>query len=90
MITHRMANAEHADQVVVLEHGKSVERGTHTELMTADGVYAKLFTTQADIENFGEGHARRVLQVGSASRSCPTTVGLKWRSARKRRGGYDG
>ena len=31
--------------------------------MTADGVYAKLFTTQADIENFGEGHARRVLQV---------------------------
>lgn len=33
--------------------------------MTADGVYAKLFTTQADIENFGEGHARRVLQVGS-------------------------
>lgn len=65
MITHRMANAEHADQVVVLEHGKSVERGAHTELMTADGVYAKLFTTQADIENFGEGHARRVLQVGS-------------------------
>lgn len=65
MITHRMANAEHADQVVVLEHGKSVERGTHTELMTADGVYVKLFTTQADIENFGEGHARRVLQVGS-------------------------
>ena len=65
MITHRMANAEHADQVVVLEHGKSVERGTHTELMTADGVYAKLFTTQADIENFGEGHAWRVLQVGS-------------------------
>ena len=65
MITHRMANAEHADQVVVLEHGKSVERGAHTELMTADGVYAKLFATQADIENFGEGHARRVLQVGS-------------------------
>lgn len=65
MITHRMANAEHADQVVVLEHGESVERGAHTELMTADGVYAKLFATQADIENFGEGHARHMLQVGS-------------------------
>ena len=35
MITHRMANAEHADQVVVLEHGKSVETGTHAELMAA-------------------------------------------------------
>ena len=39
MITHRMANAEHADQVVVLEHGKSVERGTHTCLLyTSDAV----------------------------------------------------
>lgn len=53
MITHRMANAGHAEQVVVLEHGKSVETGTHAELMAAGGVYARLFTTQADIENFG-------------------------------------
>lgn len=42
MITHRMANAEHADQVVVLEHGKSVEAGTHAELMAAGGVYAQI------------------------------------------------
>lgn len=65
MITHRMANAEHADQVVVLEHGKSVETGTHAELMAAGGVYAKLFTTQADIENFGGDNPQHGTQISS-------------------------
>lgn len=69
MITHRMANAEHADQVVVLEHGKSVETGTHAELMAAGGVYAKLFTTQADIENFGVDHPQPASLTASASGS---------------------
>lgn len=69
MITHRMANAEHADQVVVLEHGKSVETGTHAELMAAGGVCAKLFTTQADIENFGADHPQPASLTASASGS---------------------
>ena len=69
MITHRMANAEHADQVVVLDHGKSVETGTHAELMAAGGVYAKLFTTQADIENFGADHPQPASLTASASGS---------------------
>lgn len=69
MITHRMANAEHADQVVVLEHGKSVETGTHAELMAAGGVYAKLFTTQADIENFEADHPQPASLTASASGS---------------------
>lgn len=69
MITHRMANAEHADQVVVLEHGKSVEAGTHAELMAAGGVYAKLFTTQADIENFGGDNPQPASLTASASGS---------------------
>lgn len=69
MITHRMANAEHADQVVVLEHGKSVETGTHAELMAAGGVYAKLFTTQADIENFGADHPQPASLTASTSGS---------------------
>ena len=73
MITHRMANAEHADQVVVLEHGKSVETGTHAELMAAGGVYAKLFTTQADIENFGGDnpqHGTQIAPLAGAGRRC--------------------
>ncbi|MBT1174453.1 ATP-binding cassette domain-containing protein [Bifidobacterium sp. LC6] len=54
MITHRMANAEHADHVVVLDHAHVVESGTHDALMAAHGRYAELFTAQADIEHFAD------------------------------------
>ena len=43
MVTHRMANAADADHVVVFEHGRVAEQDTHTELMRANGTYAKLF-----------------------------------------------
>ena len=48
LITHRLANIRHADQIIVLDHGKVVERGTHAELMALDGTYAQLFTLQAE------------------------------------------
>ncbi|KFI91763.1 multidrug ABC superfamily ATP binding cassette transporter ATPase and permease protein [Bifidobacterium saguini DSM 23967] len=56
MITHRMANAEHADQIVVFDHAHAVETGTHASLMAANSRYAELFTTQANIEHFADAH----------------------------------
>lgn len=53
MVTHRMANAADADHVVVLEHGRVAEQGTHAELMRANGIYAKLFYAQQTVENVG-------------------------------------
>lgn len=53
MVTHRMANAADADHVVVFEHGRVAEQGTHTELMRANGTYAKLFRAQQTVENIG-------------------------------------
>ena len=53
MVTHRMANAADADHVVVFEHGRVAEQGTHTELMRANGTYAKLFHAQQTVENVG-------------------------------------
>ncbi|WP_432958690.1 ABC transporter ATP-binding protein [Micromonospora haikouensis] len=47
LITHRLANVRHADQIFVLERGRLVQQGTHDELVAADGLYRELFHLQA-------------------------------------------
>ncbi len=42
-VAHRLATAENADEVLVFDQGRLVERGTHHDLIAADGVYAALF-----------------------------------------------
>ncbi|GAA1293592.1 ABC transporter ATP-binding protein [Pseudonocardia aurantiaca] len=47
LVTHRLANVKHADQILVLEHGRLVEHGRHEQLMARGGTYHELFTIQA-------------------------------------------
>jgi len=46
VIAHRLSTIENADQVIVLEHGRVIEAGTHQELLERGKAYAHLYQTQ--------------------------------------------
>ncbi len=46
VIAHRLSTVRNADEIVVLEQGKIVERGEHEQLVSQDGLYAKLWRVQ--------------------------------------------
>ena len=45
MIAHRLSTIVDADQILVLDRGRIVERGRHDELLAAGGLYAELYRT---------------------------------------------
>ena len=70
VIAHRLSTIRRADQIMVMEQGRIVERGTHAELYAARGRYYDLYTRQHGIENNlflapGEGDAVAVEGNGS-------------------------
>ncbi|MDG1416008.1 MAG: ATP-binding cassette domain-containing protein [Alphaproteobacteria bacterium] len=48
IIAHRLSTVMHADQILVLDNGSLVERGTHDELLALDGLYAGLWQRQTE------------------------------------------
>lgn len=50
LIAHRLSTLMHADHILVIEHGQIVQRGTHTSLVEADGMYRRLWQIQTALE----------------------------------------
>ena len=57
IISHRLSAVQHADEIVVFEDGRIVERGNHAELMAQSGIYAELWFMQSGLTD--ESNAQR-------------------------------
>ena len=54
LITHRLANARHADQIYVMEKGQVAEQGNFHTLCNQKGIFNKLWNAQQALENYGK------------------------------------
>jgi ABC-type multidrug transport system fused ATPase/permease subunit len=81
VIAHRLSTIRRADQILVMEQGQIVERGTHEQLYAAQGRYYDLYTRQHGVEDNlflapGEGDSSELDAFGNGS-SAPRSGGVK-------------
>ena len=57
IIAHRLNTIRFADRILVMQHGRVMESGSHTELMARHGVYAQLFELQYKGQDLGAAGA---------------------------------
>ncbi len=76
VIAHRLSTVRNADQILVVEDGRIVERGTHDELVAEGGLYATLWSVQAgEFEGDAERLVRRLLSDGEGEGETGESTG---------------
>ncbi|CAG8601405.1 10888_t:CDS:10 [Funneliformis mosseae] len=80
IIAHRLSTIVHADQILVLQGGEIVERGSHLELMHKEGVYHKLWNKQLKhhekMKREAENKQRLAASASTAAASVATSAGV--------------
>ncbi|MFN3670769.1 MAG: ABCB family ABC transporter ATP-binding protein/permease [Bosea sp. (in: a-proteobacteria)] len=71
VIAHRLSTVINADEIIVLDKGLIVERGSHPELLAADGVYAALWNRQRQVDE-----AKATLQQAAEAEGASVRVSL--------------
>jgi ATP-binding cassette subfamily B protein len=67
-IAHRLSTVRHADQIIVMDDGELVERGTHDALLAAEGLYAALWRVQVgDVDALPDEFLERAVRYQSGS-----------------------
>ncbi len=76
LISHRLANVTEADNIYVLEQGRIAEQGGHKQLLKKQGVYARLWNAQQELEHYVGGCA------GVSGEGCTgASAGISYRRA---------
>ena len=73
VIAHRLSTIRKADEIVVLERGRVVERGSHDELVVRGGLYASLYNQQMNVVSHGGAEATASNGAGNGAGGAPSS-----------------
>jgi ABC-type transport system involved in Fe-S cluster assembly fused permease/ATPase subunit len=69
IIAHRLSTVVHAQQIIVMDHGRIVERGTHAELVRAGGLFAQMWALQQQKAAEPEEAGNDAVEAGESARA---------------------